>query len=126
MAPGTKVIKQEITEPVFIPMKGVLQCLKCGKSVLDYKVVDHLMQCQPEGAKCGKCGEIIPPAEFLSHFNICKGPVEKVTVIPSPVCRQPLTTEDLSGNVVEILQNRQYIRVHRTCPTEKEKTTHVS
>jgi hypothetical protein len=48
-----------------------LRCGKCGDQIPECRVTEHLLECQPGGAKCGKCKAIIPAAEFLAHFKTC-------------------------------------------------------
>jgi len=36
-----------------------------------------------------------------------------------PLCNQPITEEDMKGNVHKIRIHRQEVKVHRTCPGEE-------
>lgn len=53
----------------------MLKCNKCGVVIPEHNVTNHLLICQPMGAKCGWCGEVINPRDFMSHFNSCNGRV---------------------------------------------------
>jgi len=57
---------------------AVLRCGRCGGRFHELSVTEHLMKCQPNGARCGKCKGIFKPEEFLAHFKGCRGlkPVE--------------------------------------------------
>lgn len=58
--------------------------LRCGKchTILPYsRAANHLKECQPNGATCGKCGKSFKPDEFIPHFVSCIG--KPVEVIPT-------------------------------------------
>jgi len=48
-------------------------CGKCGDSVMEDYVTEHLLKCQPDGAICEKCKKKIPAAEFVEHSKACRG-----------------------------------------------------
>jgi hypothetical protein len=65
-APGEKVD----------PKKGdtlILRCGVCRGSFTESQCEDHLKECQPGGAICGKCGNKYPPEDFLGHYKKCLG-----------------------------------------------------
>ena len=57
------------------PEKGdlVLLCGVCNKAFSEDMAEAHLKVCQPNGAKCGKCGQKIMPDQFMQHFKGCLG-----------------------------------------------------
>jgi hypothetical protein len=58
-------------EPVPRPL--FLKCGKCGTTMPEYTVDDHLLKCQPNGAVCDICKKLIPAVGFLEHIKNCKG-----------------------------------------------------
>lgn len=66
---------------ITIPAAAVLylRCGKCGVSMPEYRVTEHLvgtptvLGCQPVSTECGKCKRLIPSRDFIVHFKGCDG-----------------------------------------------------
>ena len=71
-----------VEKPVSTPtsVQLVLRCGKCRALVVESRVTLHLKECQPGGARCGKCGGMFKPEIFLDHFKACPGPKKSVPV----------------------------------------------
>ena len=61
-----------------------LRCGKCGTAIPAYAATEHLLKCQPGGAKCGKCGDLIPAVDFMEHFKGCNGSKTAMPFPPPP------------------------------------------
>lgn len=46
-------------------------CSVCGHAVSEGAVNAHLAKCQPNGTKCGVCGDIITQYDFIGHYQEC-------------------------------------------------------
>lgn len=78
--PGTVIIATLPDKSVWVQSQNSvpthLVCFGCHKAVRLNMVTEHLKQCQPHGASCGKCDQIIKPDGFLEHFMNCNGTKE--------------------------------------------------
>lgn len=52
-----------------IPNVRRFTCMHCRMSMPEYLVTEHLVQCQPFGVRCDRCGELVMPEQFLEHWN---------------------------------------------------------
>lgn len=55
-------------------------------------------------------------AEFAQR-NFGKRDAQEVC----PLCNQPITAEDLKGNIHEVTFDHKKVKVHRTCPGETDR-----
>ena len=49
------------------------QCGKCKISTTETLATEHLKTCQPNGAICGTCREVVSTDKFVEHIKNCKG-----------------------------------------------------
>jgi methionyl-tRNA synthetase len=49
------------------------RCSKCGVTIVEAFVEEHINKCHHGKAECGKCNRWIDAADFLKHYQDCPG-----------------------------------------------------